>query len=80
MTAALSRLTRLGRDIGPLPTYSDLDAIAARRGRGNPRLDPRLLRWLAPYLARETDGRHAWRVDPALVAGCVPVIFPARRR
>src|SRR5579875_3161762 len=50
----------------------NLDAVAERRAASNPRLPLSLLRWLAPHLARQQDGRYVWRVDPALVGWTRP--------
>jgi len=68
----LAHLAARGGDIRPLPTYGDLDAIVQRRAASNPRLPVTLLRWLAPHLVREQDGRYAWRVDPALAGWVRP--------
>ena len=72
MSTALAYLAAAGEDLRPLPFYPDLADIVARRARSNPRLPPRLLRWLAPHLASRSRGRYRWRVDPALVGWVRP--------
>ena len=72
MTTALAYLAAAGEDLRPLPSYARLHDIVARRARSNPRLAPRLLRWLAPHLASRSGGRYWWRVDPALVGWVRP--------
>lgn len=68
----LAHVAGHARDTRPLPTHGNLDAVAERRAASNPRLPLALLRWLAPHLARERDGRYVWRVDPALVGWARP--------
>lgn len=48
-----------------LKTYPDLEAVAARLMKTNPRLSPDKAAWLAPHWSREQDG--AWHIlaDPA---------------
>ena len=77
---ALAWLATRGGDARPLPGYDDLEAVAARRARSNPRLPAALLRWLAPHLAREAGGRYWWRLDPALVGGYGRGRSPGPRR
>ncbi|GEM_PF-5056030 len=72
LPGALAQLARQGGSARPLRTYADLDAVAERRAASNPRLPLSLLRWLAPHLARQQDGRYVWRVDPALVGWTRP--------
>lgn len=49
-----------------LQSYADLDAVAARLLRNNPRLAPDKAAWLAPHWAeRRDDGRWHLRADPA---------------
>jgi pimeloyl-ACP methyl ester carboxylesterase len=72
LPAALAYVAQRGGDIRPLPAYGDLDAVVKRRAAANPRLPATLLRWLAPHLAREQDGRYVWRVDPTLAGWIRP--------
>lgn len=51
---------------------ADLDELAARRGRSNPRLAPDWLRYFVFHAARRTETQWNWKSDPHLGNGFGP--------